>query len=129
MVCVAIMSDIPGSQSSGDNLKWTSARLGQSALILELVAVIQQARRVKEESSTSTGPAAGLFGSKEVGENMDLGSMTKFAVELESRLAILIEAKVCSVCEIPIFMNLTTSSQGKDTLDLSNSKASILDSF
>ncbi|THV08472.1 hypothetical protein K435DRAFT_12048 [Dendrothele bispora CBS 962.96] len=92
MVCVAIMSDVPGTQGdSSSRHRWTPARLGQSALILELIAMIQRARRAKEGSSASSPPLQAFVGSG--GEDLDIGSVTKFAAELEGRLAILVEAK------------------------------------
>ncbi|KAF5344076.1 hypothetical protein D9758_008878 [Tetrapyrgos nigripes] len=70
---------------------WPQARLGQSALIIELIATIQAARRVNEGSAPSSIVRGNGFAG--YGEDVDVGSVAKFAVELEGRLGILIEAK------------------------------------
>ncbi|KAJ7591203.1 hypothetical protein C8J56DRAFT_858679 [Mycena floridula] len=77
MMSVAIMSYAPPRQDLKGPV-WGTARLGQSVIILELVAHIQSVRKAKE---ASTCP-----------DNIFVDTV-KFAVSLEGRLTVLLEAK------------------------------------
>ncbi|KAF8830399.1 hypothetical protein HHX47_DHR2000635 [Lentinula edodes] len=88
MVSIAIMGDMgmksPGSGATqgipGAVEHWGTARLGQSVLIVELIAQLQNMRRVRENSTNSASDTAFIV-------------MAKFALSLEQRLSILIETK------------------------------------
>ncbi|EEB90259.1 hypothetical protein MPER_11553, partial [Moniliophthora perniciosa FA553] len=86
MIAVAVMSDLSGkgkSQSSppvSERKEFAVASLGQSVILVEIIAKIQKARRERE------APAHGMS------ESM-LVELIKFALALEARLALLIEAK------------------------------------
>ncbi|KAJ3934148.1 MAG: hypothetical protein NXY57DRAFT_995571 [Lentinula lateritia] len=88
MMSIATMGDM-GMKSPGSGITqgipgavepWGTARLGQSVLIVELIAQVQSMRRVRENSTNSASDTAFI-------------AMAKFAISLEQRLSILIETK------------------------------------
>ncbi|KAF5379141.1 hypothetical protein D9615_005965 [Tricholomella constricta] len=80
MMSVALMSDGGKKEAASEmgNRTWTKTRLGQAVVMLELIACVQAARHEKEASLSS--------------ENLSV-EMVKFVMALESRLAILLEAR------------------------------------
>ncbi|KAJ4490126.1 hypothetical protein J3R30DRAFT_3419267 [Lentinula aciculospora] len=88
MMSVAIMGDMGMKKEGLDTAKemlgapksWGTARLGQSVLIVELIAQIQNMRRIRENSSSSASDSAYI-------------AIAKFVISLEQRLSILIETK------------------------------------
>ncbi|KAF9467893.1 hypothetical protein BDZ94DRAFT_914598 [Collybia nuda] len=82
MMSVALMSDA-GGKKTGDSERpsWAKARLGQSVLLLEIIGCIQTARREKDA----------MAGNSEGGPSFV--QTVKFALSLESRLGILLDAK------------------------------------
>ncbi|KAL0573630.1 hypothetical protein V5O48_008326 [Marasmius crinis-equi] len=88
MIAVAVMSDLgaggkSSSQSISSSRQYGFASLGQSVILVEVIGQIQKARRAKEMPSYS--PSA--LSDKEFVE------IAKFVLALETRLALLIEAK------------------------------------
>ncbi|KAJ3746695.1 hypothetical protein DFH05DRAFT_1395192 [Lentinula detonsa] len=90
MMSIAIMGDMnmkktdsrTAMENSGDAKPQGIARLGQSVLVVELIAQVQGMRRIRENSTGSASDNAFV-------------AMAKFAISLEQRLGILIETKAC----------------------------------
>lgn len=102
MVSVAVMSDSAGRGTAKSDPfavpVMGPARLGQSVLLIELIGQIQNARRGKEDSTVSTQVVpdisrCSLTMPSKCPENV-LMDTVKFALELEVRVNVLLEAKV-----------------------------------
>ncbi|ESK89667.1 unc-80-like protein [Moniliophthora roreri MCA 2997] len=90
MIAVAVMSDLSGkgkNQSSSpvsERKEFAVASLGQSVILVEIISKIQKARKEREIPALSSQHS--------ISESM-LVELIKFALALEARLALLIEAK------------------------------------
>ncbi|KIK68470.1 hypothetical protein GYMLUDRAFT_92002 [Collybiopsis luxurians FD-317 M1] len=88
MMSIAIMGDAgglkspvtPSKETSHSAKSWGIARLGQSILIVEVIAQIQNVRRSRESPNS-------------IASDTVFGTTARFAIALEQRLSILIESK------------------------------------
>jgi len=106
MMCIALMSDPgvvsssqgKGKQRAGEARKWGKARLGQSVLFLELIALARKLNKDRKDDNSVSFSFFGLCYRVHDGVFQTPAPMLlqaiNFFVALEIRVAVLLEAKV-----------------------------------
>lgn len=98
MISVALISDVGNPDEQKEAPTFKSAQLGQMIILIQLICQVQAARHKKEELSVRTIVII-FFHRLSFSKQTDSAfhDFAKFLVSLESRLFVLLNARVCTL--------------------------------